>query len=176
MYKGAFSKKILVFLVLSFLFAHLSFAEDATRVRDNSYLAIGPGFGIPYGIIGGSLEVTPDDHFSLSGGIGYCPGGVGYSFGARIYPVGRSRDFFLSIGAYYGIVAVIETIGAYHDYDHVGGFAFGVGGVWWKSKLKFSIDFDLMWVLPNWPSSVAKSDKGFPLRLSFGFKWHFTFK
>ena len=164
MSKRSFPKKIFVLLVLSFLFIHLSFAQEAATVRDNSYLGIGLGLGIPYGVLGANVEVTPIDYFSISGGIGYAPGGVGYSVGARIYPLGRSKDFFPRIGAYYGIVGAIEYW--WTGWDPFDGFAVGAGGVWWKKGKKFSLDGEVIFIFA---SELASSPT---IRVSFGFKWH----
>ncbi len=148
-------------LVLSFLFTHLSFAQE-TELRDNSYVGIGAGLGIPYGVFGANVELSPIDYFSLSGGIGYAPGGLGYSVGARIYPLGRSHDFFPRIGGYYGTVGYIQYIpGGKETFD---GFGVGAAVVWWGEGKKISFDGEVLLVFASEIDTTVK--------VSFGIKYH----
>ena len=57
--------------------------------QKESIISAGIGYGIPYGVLGCGVEVTPVEYLGLTGGIGYALEGVGYSFGMRVYPMGK---------------------------------------------------------------------------------------
>lgn len=155
----------------------VSFAETGAKKSDD-YFSTGFGIGIPYGVVGFNLEFNPvlpgmaeakiHDYFSLSLGIGYSPGGLAYSIGARVYPMGREKKIRPRVSGYYGIVALIEY-SYYDDYDRMEGFAFG-GGVLYKLSKKFSADFDILYIMPN---NYSHSLEGGRLKLSLGSRWHF---
>ena len=171
-------KHMVVFSVILLLtVAQVSFADTGAKKSDD-YFSAGIGIGIPYGVVGLNLEFNPilpgmaeakiHDYFSLSLGLGYSPGGVAYSIGARVYPMGREKTIRPRISGYYGIVALIEY-SYYDDYDRMEGFAFG-GGVLYKISKKFSADLDILYILPN---NYADSLDGGRIKLSLGSHWHF---
>lgn len=173
-----FWKTMVVFSVVLLLTAgRVSFADTGVKESDGHFSA-GFGIGIPYGVVGFNLEFNPilpgmaekkiHDYFSLSLGLGYSPGGLAYSVGARVYPFGREKKIRPRVSGYYGIVALIEYA-YYDDYDRLEGFAFG-GGVLYKISKKFSADFDILYIMPN---DYGDSLEGGRIKFSVGSRWHF---
>jgi hypothetical protein len=72
-------------------------------------ISVGAGFGIPYGILGMSLEVKPVDYVGFTAGIGSALFiGVGWSVGTRFYFTPSGSQFSPFISGYYGINGLIN--------------------------------------------------------------------
>ncbi|MDF1551404.1 MAG: hypothetical protein P1P84_00005 [Deferrisomatales bacterium] len=98
---------------------------------------IGGGIGIPYGILGLGIEVSPAPCLSLNAGFGL-PGAVVATVGGRVFPLGRAH----AVRPRLSVAAV--WLEAPYDYGVVGGtfVAYGVGAEWGMDRHR-SIDFDL---------------------------------
>ncbi|MCK5056819.1 MAG: hypothetical protein KAT34_09205 [Candidatus Aminicenantes bacterium] len=167
---------ILSTILIIFHFVQFSLAEESAGENKGSYLSVGVGLGIPYGVLGINLEFNPNlpapikenihNYFSISIGVGYSPGGISYSVGLRGYPMGRRKFYQPRISGYYGTVALLKY--ASGDYDREDGFAFG-GGVLVKFYKQFSLDFDALYIIPD---DYTDYIKGSRLKISFGIHWH----
>lgn len=88
-------------------------AAGAEKERPNK---ISIGLGVPYGILGGNLEIEKN-HFAVSGGLGYDLAGLGWAVGARVYLNEPTKAFRLRASCFYGIVALAEKKkNTYSDY------------------------------------------------------------
>jgi hypothetical protein len=167
---------ILSTILIILCFVQFSLAEESVAENKESYLNVGTGLGIPYGVLGINIEFNPNlpaaikesihNYFSVSIGVGYSPGGISYSVGMRAYPMGRKKFYQPRISGYYGTVALLKYGSG--DYDREDGFAFG-GGVLIKFYKNFSLDFDALYIIPD---EFADDIEGSRVKISFGIHWH----
>ena len=137
-------------------------------VEKNFRLAL--GLGIPYGGgIGGNLEAMIGRHFAASAGAGLLEQGeFGWSFGARVYPLGNDLKFNPRLSAYYGTVALLNDRGTI--LTDTGG-AYGIGFEY-KTYPNFCIDVDLLYLDYN-PSPNFIMERSSSIKLAIGYGWHF---
>jgi hypothetical protein len=131
----------------------------APEVPAYACLSIGSGYGINYGGIGLGFEFNPrlpekmgtgfHKYVSFAMGLGYMPdGGLSYSFGLHLYPLGR--DLFLQprLDVQYGVVAVLNDLYAYPgDERRAEGVALGAGFLL-KLARQIFLDADTYYILP----------------------------
>ncbi len=134
--------------------------QKEQKEMKESIFSAGIGYGIPYGVLGCGVEITPVEYLGFTAGIGYAIEGVGYSFGMRIYPLGKS-PWTPIISAYYGVVGVIL------NGDTFNGGALG-GGVKYR-KTKYSVTAELLYLIHE---KKAWFEYGSPIKISGGFLWH----
>ena len=152
----------------------------APEVPDYAHLSIGSGYGLNYGGIGLGFEFSPrlpakfgtgfHKYVSFAMGLGYMPdGGLAYSFGLRLYPLGR--DLFLQprLSAQYGVVAVLNDLYTYPgDEQRAEGVACGAGFLL-KLARQFSLDVDVHLIVPvDYEMDELKGER---LRLSAGLRY-----
>lgn len=159
---------IVVLLVVSVLVFpqpdQFGFKKKAKQKRavesKKSFVSIGFGYGIPYGVLGGGIEITPVEQVGFTAGVGYALEGVGYSFGLRVYPL-RKNPWAPYLAGYYGIVGVVL------DGDTFDGGAFG-GGVKYK-RARYSVTAEVLFLVHE---KVAGFEYGTPVKFSGGILWH----
>ena len=107
--------------------------DQVISIRDYAQagIGIGCGFGIPYGVLGGFIELSPISYFSLCGGLGTTLfSGWGWSVGTRLYFVERGYVVRPFASGYYGINGVISIRDQYYNSifsETYPGFTFGGG-------------------------------------------------
>ena len=125
MYNKLFKK--IFFLLLVFLILFISFSPKISQAQrygvnkrqssahyytdiamEGPLLRLGFGYGISYGYLGLNGEYKLFDYLSMTGGMGYTPGGPGWVMGARIYMNEPARRFRPRISALYGTVSVLS--------------------------------------------------------------------
>ncbi len=119
-------KKLLVAVMLVLLlglFGQNALAADASG---------GFGLGIPYGVVGGNMQVNLNDNFALSFGLGFTPADVAYAVGARVYLNDSSHPVRPRLGFYYGTVAYEDIVYYngwyfYEEEKNLDGTALGFG-------------------------------------------------
>jgi hypothetical protein len=151
----------------------------AVAVPDYAHLSIGCGYGIHYGGVGVSFEFNPrlpekfgtsiHNYLSIGLGCGYMPGGgLAYSFGLRLYPMGRDQLLQPRLSVSYGVVAVADEYYA-GDEARVEGGAFGAGFLV-KLGESFSLDGDAQLIVPV--DYRMDELKGGRFRFSAGVRYH----
>ncbi len=152
---------VLLAIVLSAGFASADGSTEPKHIR------AGFGLGIPYGVIGGNLEVSPIDHLALTAGLGITPGGPGWSIGGRAYLFGKDKTFRPRLSLLHGVVAVLETRGrGSSTYETITGNAFGIG---FEAG---GFDFDL--IFPSgYDMPAGAVEEGSDVKISFGYGYHF---
>ncbi|MCJ7525532.1 MAG: hypothetical protein MUP71_09980 [Candidatus Aminicenantes bacterium] len=149
-------------LLLSFGSGKLPAVESGppvAAVPEFAHLSIGSGYGLNYGGIGLGFEFSPrlpekmgtgfHKYVSFAMGLGYMPdGGLAYSFGLHLYPLGR--DLFLQprLAVQYGVVAVVGNLYSYPgDERRAEGVAFGSGFLL-KLARQIFLDADVHYIIP----------------------------
>jgi hypothetical protein len=124
-----------------------------------AHLSIGSGYGLNYGGIGLGFEFNPrlpekfgtgfHKYVSFVMGLGYMPdGGLAYSFGLHLYPLGRDGFLQPRLSAQYGVVAVLNDLYAYPgDERRAEGAALGAGFLLRLTRQIF-LDADAHYILP----------------------------
>ena len=152
---------ILVVAYLFFLGVNVLFSIESepqvAAVPDFAHLSIGSGYGVNYGGIGLGFEFNPrlpekfgsgfHKYVSIGMGFGYMPdGGMAYSFGVHIYPLGRSLFLQPRLNVNYGVVAVADE---YYSGDErrSEGVAFGAGCLAKLTRQLF-LDADAYFIVP----------------------------
>ena len=151
----------LLLLLLTF-----SLTVNAQAVTDSSLdVKVGPGVGIPYGgVVGGNIEISPFDYFSLLAGVGITQADLGWVVGGRIYLTDRNHRVRPHLGYYAGTVAV-EKIQYYYydDYKNIDGTAAGFG-ITFNIKEHLSLDGEIIYILSNQSNLTLDS----PVKIAFG--------
>jgi hypothetical protein len=139
-----------------------------------SRFSLGAGFGIPFGVIGLSCEVSPvlgsrpdriANHLSFNLGLGTSIAGIGYSLGFRFYPLGRERIWAPKVSLMYGTVCIVNWTYSYR------GFAAGAGVVRRTGK-KSSVDADVIFIINRFGYNSSDWGSG---RLKFSIGWRRNF-
>ncbi|MFH0775682.1 MAG: hypothetical protein V2A53_09390 [bacterium] len=150
-------------------------AADAEKERPNK---ISIGLGVPYGILGGNLEIEKN-HLAISGGLGYDLAGLDWAVGARAYLNEPDEAFRLRASCFYGVVALAEKKkDAYSEstYEDYSGLAPSLGFEWRFGK-NVSLEFDLLYAIFDEEEIKTElkregytmtEDFGSPIRISFG--------
>lgn len=139
---------------------------------DRSTIAIGAGFGIPYGGYGVLLELNMADMIGICAGLGYAGNQlIGFSVGTRIYPTGLRWRLGPFISAHYGTVAIVQ----YYNYsgrwnrsvstEYQMGITAGAGIRYLSKRQRFSLTLQLLNVFSESPEIRG-------LRLAAGFQFH----
>jgi hypothetical protein len=138
-------KHIIVMLVLLSLVS-LSWAQEASEkapVYDkNSW---GLGFGIPYGVLGGNIDVNVAPNLNISFGIGTTiVAGIGYNAGLKYFFSSVENTLRPRILAFYGVNAM-SSIG--DDNESYTGLSIGAGFQWmWGDTKSNGLDIDIIYV------------------------------
>ena len=152
-------------IIIFLLAINLAFGENYQRSdHGKAHFSLGLGLGIPYGIAGINLDVTPifpqnlaklSDYLSFSMGLGYCPGGLGYAFGLRVYPIKREKRLIPILCAYYGIVGVISYG---RDWDRMRGIMGGTGFLFKVTK-HLALDCQALYIIHcyDWDTSYLEN-------------------
>lgn len=153
-------KKIFLVFIIILMVSGLVFSQKEQAEKKKMSISIGAGLGIPYGVLGCGIELTPIEQLGITGVIGYALEGIGYSFGIRVYPMG-DRPWTPMISGYYGVVGVILSSETFT------GGAIG-GGVKYK-KRKYSLTAEILYLIHGKKSYI---DYGSSVKFSVGFLWH----
>lgn len=120
----------------------------------NSYaqsneLSLGVGLGIPYGILGISLDYNIIDNLYLSGAIGTTIfAGTGYSVGAKYHIFNSESSWRPRVSAFYGTNAIIQTLDNDLNLESYQGISLGVGLLkTLGTENKHGIDFDVLYIV-----------------------------
>lgn len=137
--------------------------------QEGPFLRFSFGYGIPYGYFGINGEYMLSKYFSLTGGLGYSPGGSGWIMGARVYINEPSRRLRPRITVLYGTVSVLaKKYGPEEMYETDQGYAYGIGLDWkFLDSGKHSLDFDIVMTDYNVPPGYEK--KGPKIKFSLGY-------
>lgn len=166
------------------IFSPISVQADSAfeKERPNK---ISIGLGVPYGILGGNLEIEKS-RLAISGGLGYDLAGLGWAIGARAYLNEPAKTFRLRAGCFYGIVVLVEKkyisygYGYGYDssttYEDYPGFAPTLGFEW-RFGEDTSFEFDLVYLIYD-EDGIKKElkeegysvteDFGSPIKISLG--------
>ncbi len=141
--------------------------------RDTSYkgpfLRLAPGYGIPYGFLGVNGEFMLFDYISISGGMGYSPGGSSWVTGFRVYMNEPEKQFRPRISTFYGTVSVLSKKYFNEEtYENDQGYAYGLGFEWKiLNPSRYSVDFDI--ILTDYDVPPGYEKRGPEIKFSLGF-------
>ena len=171
---------ISVFLT-SFLFAQEQESEEM-NLSENSW---GIGLGIPYGVLGGNIDINVAPNFNLSAGIGTSiVAGLGYNIGLKYFFSSIKQSFRPRVSAYYGInSAVLKKYpgGIKEDEGEAfTGVSLGVGAQWmWGESKTSGLDFDIIYLASTGLDIDKLKDEGFDvdepgkIKISIGYRHTF---
>lgn len=165
-------KKAFVLLLFALLVGASFACAAEVGSKNNERFRAGLGIGVPYGVLGGNLEVFPVNLISLFLGLGATPAGAGWSIGARLYPFGSQKQFNPRLSVLHGVVAYLETKYWYgtSTYETIDGNALGLGFDWIFSN-KYSLDFDVVFLDYSLPAGAK--EQGGKTKISIGYGYHF---
>ena len=143
----------------------LTFFGVSTTTLGAPSVSFGPGLGIPYGIIGGNLEVDFFDYFGICAGVGLSPEGLGSAIGGRIYLAGPDSRVRPRLGYYRGTVGAVEY--AWDEYEDVKGNAAGLG-LLIRINDKIGIDGEIIYI-ESW--EYTKEDPDSRYKISVGVRF-----
>jgi len=171
---------IIIGLLLGvFLSASALWAQDDTppafkRFEKKSW---GVGIGIPYGIVGFSMDTEIAQNLTLSGGLGIAiPSGVGYDAGLTYAFTLDRQTFKPTVSAHYGVNTVMETNrNGSKTFETFTGLSLGVGLV-----LKNGFNLDIFYIVTNGVNieslrrqSALQIEEPGRVKPSIGYRWHF---
>jgi hypothetical protein len=178
-------KAIFTILLLSMIAAGPLYAQHKGSAKDQA--AIGIGFGLPYGGMGGKLSYNPADQFTLFGGLGYNFLGVGFN-GGFLYSFPTSTQTEVYVTGMYGYNAVMNVEGFSNYQKTYGGPSFGFGvkinslrkeGAYWDLSLLIparSQSFKDTWDEVKRNPYIEVTSDPWPILFSFGYNFPLTSK
>lgn len=167
-----------------------SISHNNNESLSESVFKFGLGFGTPYGLLGGNMELMLHQLIGLYLGLGSMSAlGVeelAYQVGMRFYLVPPEHSFRLRAGLGYGPGALFawQTYGAsnFQHYEIVDAIQPAIGFEWKLSK-SFSLDFDVVYqILLKHEANYRYDGINYPLHLddglkiAFGVVWQFPVK
>lgn len=175
---------IIALTVSALLLLPRAFAEESrTGVSEEPpYNSIASGVGVPFGGIGGNLELRIVPGVRVAAGLGTMVGaGLGWSFGLRYYPVRSFSRVSPRLSVYYGTNSVLKVMNpnatARADFETYNGLTFGVGSeVYFGSRKTHGIDFEVLYVA-DYDSEIDRlieqdliRDRDSDLQVSVGYR------
>lgn len=109
-------------------------------------VSMGVGLGVPYGVLGSSMDVNVAPNLDLTMGLGTTIfAGMGYSFGVKYFLGSAQRNFRPRISAYYGTNSMFVDGANTATAESYTGFSLGLGSRWmWGQSKTAGIDFDVI--------------------------------
>jgi len=153
--------------------------EEPQEMPQNS---IASGAGIPYGGIGGNLEMKIVSGLRLSAGFGsMLYAGVGWNLGLRYYPIRSSSHFSPRISVYYGTNSVLEKFnlssGESEHETHTGA-TIGVGTeVFFGRAKQHGMDFEILYIvdydstIDRMLDEISTGDQDSRFKVSVGYRF-----
>ncbi len=162
-------KKLLIQTVSILLFITAFCVPANANSMENVF---GLGIGMPYGGLGVNYELSLNDYFAPTVGVGSLPENTGWNVGLRLYYPGRDHKFRGRITALYGTNTVLERErnNSDSDYDTETGFSGGIGFNWRFGKA-WAFDGDLFFAESDIPEGYE--EKGGDVKFSLGFSYRF---
>lgn len=171
-------KLLFVIFIISMLLSNFLFAQE--EKSENSW---GIGFGIPYGVLGGNIDINIAPNFNLSAGLGTTiVAGLGYNVGVKYFLSSIENSFRPRISAYYGVnAAVLKEYPSLLDKEDDGeaftGVSLGVGAQWmWGESKTSGLDFDIIYLASTGLDIDKLKDEGFmvdepgKIKISIGYR------
>ena len=161
-------RTILILALLSFI--SISNAQETTTetpaIDKNSW---GLGFGIPYGVLGGNIDVNVAENLNISAGLGTTVlAGIGYNVGLKYFFSSFENTMRPRVLAFYG-VNTLSSIG--NQEESYTGLSIGGGIQWmWGSTKSNGLDVDIIFVATS--SYDGDEDYG-KMKLSIGYRHSF---
>ncbi len=148
------NRLIIALTVFALLLLSQAYAEESrTEVSEEPpHNSIASGVGVPFGGIGGNLELRIVPGVRVAAGLGTMVGaGVGWSFGLRYYPIRSFSRVSPRLSVYYGTNSVLKVMNpnatARADFEAYNGLTFGVGTeVYLGSRRTHGIDFEILYI------------------------------
>ncbi len=161
-------KKHLYLIVLTFLFT-LTFSAPA--YSNQLEHVIGWGLGVPYGGIGANYELSVNDYFAPTVGLGLLPENIGWNVGARLYYPGRDAKLRGRVTALYGTNTLLKrTIWGKEEYDTDTGLTGGIG-INWRFGDHWAFDADLLALDHDTKPGYENNDSTLKGSLGFSRRW-----
>lgn len=180
--KGLITVFLAIFLIGQ---APAQYTENPDLLENNTNVYLGIGIGLPYGGMGGRVEVSPSEMFSGFLALGYNIKGVGVNGGVMYHLPSDSRLKFYGT-AMFGYNAVIYVEGAPDFQKSYYGPTIGAGLKWFGRKTPAGY-FDFNLLFPFRPSAyyddfeTANNVPGIhfnikppPIAFSIGYNWNIS--
>jgi len=166
-----------IFIIFVFL-TNFLLAQD--EKSENTW---GVGLGIPYGVLGGNIDINIAPNFNLSAGIGTSiVAGLGYNVGLKYFFSSVENSFRPRISAYYGVnSAVLKKFPNKEDEGEAyTGASIGLGAQWmWGESKTSGLDFDIIYLASTGLDIDKLKDEGFDvdepskIKISIGYRHSF---
>ncbi len=163
--------------------------DQVVSVRDyaQSGVALGLGWGIPYGVLGGFVEFRPISYFSVCGGLGTTIfSGLGWTVGTKVYVLEQGYMARPFGSAYYGINGIVSVRDQYYNSilsERYRGFTFGGGvNMSFDEMRKHEILIELLYIInPEFYDRIDVLDQTydfaefglFPVKFAIGYAYRF---
>ena len=170
---------VTIFLLVSSVAWAQEPSTDNSSLKKNSF---GLGLGIPYGVLGGNVDVNIAPNLNLSIGLGTTIlAGVGYNVGIKYFFAPIDRTFRPKVSAYYGINSAV--LKEYYGIDKedegeaYAGFSIGGGAQWmWGETKSQGLDLDIIYIATTGYDADELREEGFDVeelgraKISIGYR------
>ncbi|MBN2709507.1 MAG: hypothetical protein JXR46_10730 [Calditrichaceae bacterium] len=139
-------KRSIIFILILFLTSFAWPQETSSEVYETKKNSFGFGLGIPYGVLGGNVDINMAPQLNVSIGIGSSiVAGIAYNAGLKYFLNTIEHSFRPRLSAYYGINAISSI--ADHEETYTG-FSLGFGAQWmWGNTKSNGLDFDVIYIV-----------------------------
>lgn len=150
-----------------FLFTTSTYSQQLSKEKEPIKNSLGIGIGVPYGIIGGNIDINIFSNVNGSFGLGTTYfSGASYNLGIKIFFVDAKETFRPRVFAFYGINSV-DKYERSDDNNSYTGLSLGLGGQFLWRKTKMGFDFDIVYIAT---SSKGKIDPKNSIKISLGLR------
>lgn len=150
-----------------FLFSIPIFSQQISKEKEPLNNSFWIGIGVPYGIIGGNIDLNIFSNINASFGLGTTYfAGASYNVGLKLFFANVHKVFRPRVFMFYGINSVdkYERVDYNNSYS---GLSFGLGSQFLWHKTKWGFDFDVVYIAT---STKGKIDPKNSIKISVGFR------
>jgi hypothetical protein len=133
-----------LFILMGLVFTLIILGCVPALGLDDSNFSVGVGMGIPYGVLGGSLNCGIGDYVEVSAGVGLAMTTLGYSVGAKVYLRPPEEHLRFRLSGYYGTNCIVYDL--YGDSTAYNGVTVGFGGKYSFNR-RGAVALDVMYIV-----------------------------
>jgi len=160
-------KTLLLIFGALFLFSISIYSQQISKEKEPLNNSFGIGIGVPYGIIGGNIDLNIISNINGSFGLGTTYfSGASYNVGLKLFFTNALQVFRPRAFIFYGINSV-DKYERTDDNNSYSGLSFGLGSQFLWHKTKWGFDFDVVYIAT---STKGKIDPKNSIKISVGFR------
>lgn len=157
----------ILFIIIYRSFYFSVYSQQLLREKEPINNSFGIGIGVPYGIIGGNIDLNIISNINGSFGLGTTYfAGASYNVGLKLFFTNALEVFRPRVFIFYGINSV-DKYEKSDDNNSYSGLSFGLGSQFLWHKTKMGFDFDVVYIAT---SSKGKIDPKNSIKISVGLR------